>query len=162
MKKLLLLWLLFPAMAFAGDDWKLVGKGEMHKLFWHVYDSALYSRDGTYNPEKPYALENTYHMDFTDAELADRSIDEIRAAQTISEPQAKLWRKLLVDLWPDVKEGDVIRAEAMPNEAVHFYYNGKPVGTINDARFVRPFMDIWLGKHSSEPALRNALVAQKH
>ncbi len=160
MKKIMALLLLLPCIAHA-ESWELVGKGEMHKLFWHVYDSALYSKDGTYNPNKPYALENTYRMDFTDTELADRTIEEMRSAHNISDAQAKLWRHLLVELWPNVKEGDVIRAKAIPKTSVQFFLNGKKLGVIADAQFVQPFMDIWLGEKSSEPELRNALIGKK-
>ena len=157
--RFLWLMLLLPSVAFAsGDQWKQVGKGEMHKLFWHVYDTTLTTPNGNYDPNKPYALENHYHMDFTAEELAERSIDEMRRHAAFSENKADAWRAALSKLWPDVKDGDRIRAVATPNKKVTFYHNGTHVGEVADASFVKPFMDIWLGENSSEPELRNALL----
>lgn len=160
MKYAWILFLLVPLHAHA-TEWKLVGKGEMHKLFWHVYDTALYTPSGSYNPNEPYALENTYHMDFIPEELADRTIDEMKHQMQMSEAQETAWRNKLIEIWPTVKEGDVIRAEATPKKQVVFYHNRKHVGTISDPQFVAPFMDIWLGERTTEPGLRTAILGLK-
>lgn len=161
MIRVLLLIICMPTIALATSaEWKLVGKGEMHKLFWHVYDTSLKTPTGSYDPSKPYALENTYHMDFSDVELAERSIKEMRLHAEFTDAQAADWLAQLVALWPDVNEGDRIRAKAFPGERVMFYHNATRLGSIDDAAFVKPFMDIWLGENSSEPDLRNALLGK--
>ena len=160
--KWLMAWLvLLPSVAIASDGWKQVGKGEMHMLFWHVYDTTLTSPNGIYDVQQPYALENLYHMDFTANELAERSIEEMRHHATFDDAQAASWREALVALWPDIREGDKVRAVAIPNRHVRFYVNDAHVGDVNDPTFVRPFMDIWLGENTSEPSLRSQLLSSE-
>jgi hypothetical protein len=160
--RLILILLLCPAIVFANNpDWKLVGTGEMHKLLWHVYDTKLTTANGAYDPSKPYQLENTYHMDFTAKELAERSIGEMRRHGTFSDAQARRWQSELVALWPDVQEGDRIAAKAVPGKKVVFYHNGTELGAISDAIFVELFMAIWLGENTSEPELRAALLGTR-
>ena len=161
MKYLFLLCLFIPSIAMAGSaEWKQVGKGEMHKLFWHVYDTELKTANGVYDPAKPYKLENHYHMDFTAAELAERSIKEMHRHAEFTDAQGAAWQKQLEVVWPDIKEGDRIGALAMPNKQVVFFHNARKLGVIADPAFVKPFMDIWLGKNTSEPELRAALLNQ--
>lgn len=162
MKYIALLCMLLPSVAMASSaEWELVGKGEMHKLFWHVYDTELKTENGVYDPAKPYKLENTYHMDFTAKELAEKSIEEMHRHAEFTDAQAANWQTQLEALWPDVKEGDRIGAVATPNKQVEFFHNARKVGAISDPDFVEPFMDIWLGKNTSEPDLRAALLNQK-
>lgn len=160
MRFVTLVTLLFmPLLSWADTaSWKVVGSGEMHQLFWHVYNTTLTTPSGVYDPAKPYALENHYFMNFTAKELAERSIKEMRRHATFSDTQAAQWQQQLEAIWPDVKEGDRIRAIAIPSKKITFLHNGNQVGDIDDKQFVKPFMDIWLGENTSEPTLRLQLL----
>ena len=58
--------------------------------------------------------------------------------------------------------GDDVTWQAWPTEAVNaaFITNGTQTGTIADAEFARFFFGIWLSVHTSEPRLREALLAR--
>ena len=162
MRRVLFALLMAPTIAFAAAPagMQQVGKGSLNKLFFHVYDATLYAPGGKYDPTKKHALELTYQMDFDAEEIIDRSINEIRHAQAVSPEQESQWRKALATLIPDVKEGDRIRASATPGKSIMFAHNDKATGTLTDKTLLDPFMHIWLGSKTSEPALRKKLLGR--
>ncbi len=149
-----LLCLCSPALA----AWKPVGSGEMHVLFWHAYDSQLRSKSGVFNAAKPYVLENTYRMDFSARDLIDRTFEEMKRHGTFSADEQRAWDDQLVKLWPDIREGQRIKALVIPNRRVVFYIDGKKTGSVNDTKFSQLFPAIWLGENTSEPSLRMKLL----
>lgn len=163
MRRILFAFLLSPAIAFAAAPagMQQVGKASLNKLMFHVYDAALYAPGGKYYPTKKHTLELTYQMDFTSKEIVDRSLDEIRHAQSISSDQEKQWRDELSKVIPNVKDGDTIRATATPGKSIQFAHNGNATGTVTDTSLVDPFMNIWLGSKTNEPSLRKKLLGQK-
>ena len=60
---------------------------------------------------------------------------------------------------PDVRKGDRIMALHRPGSGAAFWVNGKASGEIVDAEFARLFFAIWLSPRTSEPQLRQALLA---
>jgi hypothetical protein len=42
--------------------------------------------------------------------------------------------------------------------ATQFYFNGQPLGRINEPAFTERFFAIWLGERSSQPDMRVALL----
>lgn len=162
MRRLLLTALFIPTLAFAAapSGMEKVGSATLNKLFFHVYDATLYAPGGTYDPAKKHALELTYQMDFSSKEIVDRSIEEIRHAQSVSPEEEKQWREELGKVIPDVKDGDRITALATPGKSIVFSHNEKTTGTITDTTLVDPFMNIWLGDKTNEPSLRKKLIAQ--
>lgn len=162
MRRLLLTAMLVPSLAFAAAPagMEKVGSASLHKLVFHVYDATLYAPGGAYDPAKKHALELTYQMDFTSKEIVDRSIQEIRHAQSVSPEQEKQWREELGKVIPDVKDGDRIRALATPGKSIEFSHNEKTIGTLTDKTLVDPFMNIWLGPKTNEPSLRKKLTAK--
>jgi hypothetical protein len=145
----------------ATADWKPVGNAEMHVLFWHAYDSKLSAQNGIFDAQKPYALENTYRMDFSKEDLIDRTFEEMKRHGEFAAKEEALWRKKLSELWPDVKENDRIRAYISPGKFVSFRVNGNKTGRIVDAKFATLFPAIWLGENTSEPAMRKQLLGKK-
>jgi hypothetical protein len=47
----------------------------------------------------------------------------------------------------------------VPGVATRYFVNGKFTGEIRDAEFTRLFFGIWLSPRTSEPRLRQALLA---
>lgn len=163
MRRFIFTVMLAPSLAFAAAPagMEKVGSASLNKLFFHVYDATLYAPGGKYEADKKHALELTYRMDFKSKEIVDRSIDEIRHAQSIDADQEKQWRAELGKVIPDVKEGDTIRAAATPGKSIQFTHNGKATGTVTDASLVDPFMNIWLGPKTNEPSMRKKLTGAK-
>ena len=61
---------------------------------------------------------------------------------------------------PDIKKGDRVVGIHRPGTGVVFFTNGQATGTIRDPDFGRMFFGIWLSTSTSEPRLREALLAR--
>lgn len=108
----------------------------------------------------PFTLELHYRRAFKAADIARRSIEEMRRGAPLDEAQAQAWRDQLARTLPDVQPGDRLTGIHQPGRGVRFLYNGQPWGgVVGDAVFAERFFGIWLAPHTSEPALREALLA---
>jgi hypothetical protein len=137
------------------------GQARLTVFGFSVYDARLWVAPGFRRStfaDHALALELTYLRDFTGADIAKRSLQEMRRAEPIDAGQAALWQDALGRLLPDVKAGDKLLGVHHPRRGASFTHNGKPVGEIADPRFSRLFFGIWLGITTSEPSLREALL----
>jgi len=163
-----------PALAQAADEdqraelqellpqGRLVGKGRLSFWGFQVYDARLWANPGFQAGNfttQPLALELAYLRGFDNHAVAERSISEMRRSAAISDELAQKWTAALVRVLPDVKKGDRVMGVHRPGVGAVFLMNGKSTGEIRDAEFARLFFGIWLGPNSSEPGLRNALLA---
>ena len=60
---------------------------------------------------------------------------------------------------PDVKPGDRLLGLYQPGAGAVFKMGGRVVGEVPDAEFSRLFFGIWLSPQTSEPGLRQQLIA---
>ncbi|MDP1954045.1 MAG: chalcone isomerase family protein [Polaromonas sp.] len=141
---------------------RLVGSGRLTFWGFQVYDARLWAPPG-FKPEsfgtQTLALELSYLRAFSASDVAERSISEMRRSATISAEQADKWKAALRQVLPDVNKGDRVMGVHRPGVGASFLMNGKAIGEIRDAEFARLFFGIWLSPKTSEPALRNALLA---
>jgi hypothetical protein len=141
---------------------KLSGKGRLTVWGFDVYDASLWVTPG-FKADKltalPFALELAYLRDFTNTDIAERSLVEMRRSATISDAQAKAWTAAMLRVIPNVKKGDRIMGVYRPGTGAAFLVNGKSAGEIMDAEFARLFFGIWLSPKTSEPKVRSALLA---
>ena len=108
----------------------------------------------------PFTLELRYLRAFKAADIARRSIEEMRRGGPLDAAQAQAWREQLERALPDVQPGDRLTGIHEPGRGVRFLYNGQPWRSpVGDAVFAERFFGIWLAPHTSEPALREALLA---
>jgi hypothetical protein len=139
-----------------------IGMGRLTVWGLQVYDARLWAqpsfRAATYERE-PLALEVSYLRAFKSEELAERSIKEMRRSQTLSQTQAARWTADLMRVIPDVRKGDRVVGVHQPGVGAAFWVNGKNTGDVQDAEFARLFFGIWLSPNTSEPKLREALLA---
>ena len=151
-----------PELERIFPQYQLMGKGRLSVWGFQVYDARLWAAPG-YSKDsataQPFALELTYLRDFDNQDIAERSITEIRRSTPVSDGQAKLWMDEMMRVLPDVKKGDKLMGLNRPGAGAQFWLNGKPLGDIRDAEFARLFFGIWLSPKTSEPKLRNALLA---
>ena len=141
---------------------RLKGKGRLTIWGFQVYDARLWGLPGFKSdnlPGQPFALELAYLRDFSGKDTAERSIKEMRRAATISEEQAKVWITDMQRVIPDIKKGDRIMGINRPGIGAQFLVNAKASGEIRDAEFARLFFGIWLSPKTSEPKLRDVLLA---
>jgi len=132
-------------------------------MYWGfaVYQARLWIAPG-FNPaaweRHAFALELTYQRDFRNRDIAQRSLDEMRRLGA-TDDQLGRWQSVLRSAFPDVRKGDRITGVHEPGTGTTFLTNGRTTGTTADPEFGRLFFGIWLSPRTSEPALREALLA---
>lgn len=143
---------------------QLVGRGTLSWFGFEAYDAQLWAPPGFRAGEfarQPFALELRYARSFKGADIAARSIEEMRRAGRFSSEQAQRWERALRELLPDVKPGDRIAGVHRPGRGAAFLVNGRSAGEIADPAFAELFFGIWLGPQTSQPSLRAALLGEK-
>jgi hypothetical protein len=142
---------------------RLAGSARFRFWGFDVYNASLWVRPG-FQPQDfarhAFALELDYQRDFTGQAIAGRSIDEMRRISHFSDTQAQEWRQALRRALPDVKKGDRIAGLHIPGTGARFLLNGEPFGEVRDPAFAPLFFGIWLSPATSEPGLRQSLLAQ--
>ena len=141
---------------------RLFGSGRLRVFLFHVYDARLWTApgfDAARFDQMPLALELDYARGFDNGDIADRSIEEMERSGAIALDKAARWRTAMKQSFPSMKEGDRTTGIQVPGVAARYFVNGKFTGEIRDAEFTRLFFGIWLSPRTSEPRLREALLA---
>lgn len=149
-------------VASALPQGQLIGQGRLTVWGFQVYDARLWAAAGFGAggyASQPLALELAYLRAFDAVEVAQRSLQEMRRSATITDAQAAQWTTALLRVIPDVRKGDRITGVHRPGVGAAFWVNGRASGEIRDAEFARLFFGIWLSPNTSEPQLRQALLA---
>lgn len=141
----------------------LSGQGTLRVWGFEVYHASLWvapSFDATVYPQHPFALDLRYLRDFAGADIAKRSLSEMRRQGAMESTLEARWEAQMRAVFPDVKEGDRITGMHQPGVGATFLYNGRALGEIRDPAFAKAFFGIWLSPQTSEPRLRTALLAR--
>ncbi len=127
-----------------------------------IYDAKLWVQRGfkVENFEQQrFGLELKYLRNLKKDDIAQRSITEMRRFTAISDTKAANWLARMTASFPDVQDGDTLVGINQPGVGASFYMNGKLLGEVNDPEFAKLFFSIWLHPNSSQPAMRNAMLA---
>ena len=135
----------------------LQGAGTMRFLGFKVYDIRLWAPAKRMSWEAPFALELVYDMPFSGADIAARSVKEMRGQGFADEAKLKRWGADMAGLFPDVARGDMLVGVHSPGREARFYSRDKLIGAIPDPEFSRAFFDIWLSAKTSAPGVRASL-----
>lgn len=141
---------------------RLWGNGSFRFFGLRIYDLHLWAAPGFAAidyAQHPFALSLLYARRFSGADIASRSIQEMRRIETIAPDQASRWLSDMGQAFPDVREGDRLTGLNQPGQAARFFHNGQPTRAIEGAAFARLFFGIWLAPQTSEPGLRQQLLA---
>ena len=153
-----------PEVARELPNARLLGSGRLTVMLFHVYDARLWVRDG-FNAadaaQSSLALELEYARTLEGAQIAARSITEMKRIGEFGDDTAQRWLASMKQIFVDVKAGDRLTGLQQPGLGARFFLNGKPVGEVRDAEFTRLFFGIWLSPRSSQPALRDALLGTR-
>ena len=162
---LLALMLLASAPVYALDyldNWvpaaQKVGAGRLTYLFWDIYDATLYAPQGVWRNHQPFALQLVYLKSFEGRQIADRSLEEMRAQGLQDEMKLAAWHKQMRNIFPDVEKGVSLTGIYTQNGETVFYRNTVEIGRIKDPEFSQAFFAIWLGENTSEPDMRRQLL----
>ena len=128
---------------------------------FEVYDARLWTPAGFRHSQYgqyPFALELQYLRKLEGAQIASRSVDEMRRLGSFTDAQAQSWLAAMRALFPNVSAGERITGVNLPGEGAEFWVNGQRVGVVKDVAFARLFFGIWLDERSSEPKMRTQLL----
>lgn len=157
-----------PALsALAQGSLELAGlsrRGQARFRFFglHIYDIRLWSREPVSAAQwatQPFVLEIEYARRLLGSEIAGRSLKEMRRQAAIADDQAQAWLAEMQAAFPDVSAGDRLSGQYEPGVAISFHFNGQLRRRIADPLFAQRFMGIWLSEQTSEPGLREQLLA---
>ncbi|MDB5844285.1 MAG: hypothetical protein JWP79_1595, partial [Polaromonas sp.] len=141
---------------------RLIGQARLTVWGFDVYDARLWAPapfSAAGFAVSALALELNYLRNFQAADIAERSLKEMRRSQPVSDVQAAQWKAELLRVIPDVRQGDRITGVHRPGVGAAFWVNGRASGEVLDADFARRFFGIWLSPGTSEPRMRDALLA---
>ena len=148
-----------PELATELPGAQLRGSAVMRFFGLHVYDIRLWTAANAADPgQPPLALELVYGRRLVGAQIASRSIDEMRRVGPVSEAQASQWLAAMTQLFPDVQAGDRLTGVMQAQGTARFHFNGRLRGDVSDAEFSRLFFGIWLSPRTAEPRLREQLL----
>ncbi|MFY8044626.1 MAG: chalcone isomerase family protein, partial [Rhodoferax sp.] len=91
--------------------------------------------------------------------IAERSIAEMRRSKDLPAALETRWLADMQSAFPDDKPQDRLTGVLMPEQGERFYFNGQVRATVSDPAFAKFFFGIWLADWTSEPKLRNELLA---
>jgi hypothetical protein len=137
---------------------KKCGTALLKVLFWEVYESSLYTPDGTWQEgTKPFRLDIRYLRTISAEDLVKQTGKEWAEQGKVSAQHAQ-WQEDLRAMWPNVTEGDVISLTINKTGVSTFLFNGKRLGSLQNPQFGEDFSGIWLGADTTRPKLRKQLI----
>lgn len=148
--------------ALVQDAFKPIGHAVFSFLFWDLYKSKLLTTSGEFplqlaNEKLLYEIE--YFKSISGESLVEKTVEQWQHLG-YSTKDYQPYLVTLKRIWPDIKAGDTLTL-VMNDANSAFYHNKIFVGAIDNAEFGPLFLDIWLSKKTSEPALRRSLLGIK-
>lgn len=156
MKRIVFIIFFFSMAALATEppELPLRGQGDYKWLFLHIYEARLWGEKSEDVYSGPLLLELKYSRSFKGKDIVEQSLKELLKAGNLKSDRDE-WEKKLLEIFPDVKEGDVIQARFSPRTGIVFYLNSvKELGRLTDLNTSKKFLDIWLGEKTSAPELK--------
>jgi hypothetical protein len=147
---------------FSQLKFKEVGRAQFSILFWDIYNSALYTKSGSYLHEastQSLIFEIEYLKDITKNDLLERTVEQWKHLNIPESEYSKFIPTLKV-IWPDISSGDKL-AMLVQNKQSVFFFNNLRVGHIEQKEFSKLFLDIWLSPRTSQEKLREQLLGGK-
>ncbi|MGE0496315.1 MAG: chalcone isomerase family protein [Ramlibacter sp.] len=141
---------------------QLAGSARLTVFGFGIYNARLWVAPGfsaAHYADHAFSLELAYLRSFDGAAIAQRSLKEMQRVAGFTPEQGKAWLAEMTQLFPNVREGDRLTGIYQPGAGVRFLFNGQPLGEVRDPAFASTFMGIWLSPQTSEPAMRNQLLA---
>jgi hypothetical protein len=149
---------------------KLNGAGVRYKfIIAKVYVAALYLPETKNNTADVLAepgskkINLTMLRDMTSDKLATAFMDGVKRSASVTE-RSKLTDQFLkfgqlFSTVPELKKGDMISMEWVPNSGTDMFLNGKKLGdTFPDIAFFNIILKIWLGDNPVDAALKEQLL----
>lgn len=143
------------------EEFRLQGEGTLRWFGLKIYDARLLSAQRIADEKtlsQSFALELTYARAFSGVKIAETSLDEMRKFTRATPEQLQRWKAEMERLFPSVNAGDRLRGVYLPGRAAAFYFNDRPIGSVDDPEFAKAFFSIWLDPRTAKPELRKQLL----
>ena len=151
-----------PTAGEALSGQRAIGQSLFRWFGLEVYRATLYASPGFeplgYEGQR-FALELEYRRAFDGPAIAKRSLDEMQGIAPLEPARARQWLDLMARTFPDVAPGDRLLGLHEPARGARFYLNGRLHRAVDDPEFSARFFGIWLSPRTSQPKLRDALIA---
>jgi len=145
------------------EEARAAGSGQLSWFGLRVYEAQLYvppqfnARDPL---AQPFVLELTYARKLRGKAIAERSAEEIARLGIGTAQQRTNWQRQMEAIFPDVDTDRRLAGVNEPGRGARFYFDGRPLGSIDDPQFARAFFSIWFDQRTSAPKLRADLLQQ--
>jgi hypothetical protein len=93
-----------------------------------------------------FSLIINYNMNFASDELAKSSMEEMGRYYQLNQEDQSSYYNQLMSIFPNIKKSDIVEVKYDKKGLINFYHNNLFIGQINDKKFSRIFLDIWLYK----------------
>ena len=137
---------------------KLIGEGTLKVLMWEVYDLRLFTDGTPFSWSDKFLLEFDYSRELKKESVIDASLKEFKLQPNVSDKDIKAWEAYLEQVIQPVQKGTKATVQWVPEGQIIFRYEGSKPTTIENEKFARAFLNIWLGEKTSRPKLRNQLL----
>jgi len=165
MKKLFALIILVSSISWTGQAQqegfqspKLIGEGTLKVLMWEVYDLRLFTDGTPFSWNNKFMLEFDYSRELKKESVIDASLKEFKLQPNVTDKDIKAWEVYLEKVIQSVQKGAKASIIWVPDGQIIFHYEGSKPTTIENEKFARAFLNIWLGERTSRPKLRNKLL----
>jgi hypothetical protein len=148
---------------------KLNGAGIRYKIIFKVYVIGLYLTENKNTTESvlsvsgPKQINLTMLRDVSSDTLGQAFMDGVKRNTNLAD-RAKMTNQFiqfgqLFSEVPELKKGDVISMEWVPNVGTNMFINGKKLGdTFPDINFFNAVLKIWLGDNPVDSSLKKQLL----
>ncbi len=137
---------------------KLIGEGTLKVLMWEVYDLRLFTDGTPFSWNNKFLLEFDYSRELKKEGVIDASLKEFKLQPNVTDKDIKAWEVYLEQVIQSVQKGAKASIMWVPDGQIIFHYEGSKPTTIENEKFARAFLNIWLGEKTSRPKLRNKLL----
>ena len=156
----------------ANVDLKLNGAGVRHKNFFKVYVAALYLTETKTNvadvlaTNGPRRLTLSMLRDVSSEAFGQSFMEGLNKNSSKSEKsrmigQMQKFGEMFASI-PELKKGDVVTVEWIPNVGSVCSHNGKRVAEpFPDLAFFNALLKIWLGEQPADSSLKRQLLGEK-
>ena len=148
------------------SDWDktdIIGHTSLRKFGFHIYDASYWNLEKGYdaNSTTSTALMIVYARDIDVGKLLNSTRKQWEDIGISEEYQTEVWLEELGNIWPSVTKGDVLIALVEPEGPTKFYSGHSMLGEMEDPKFGRAFLDIWLSSKTNYKKNRKELLNEQ-
>lgn len=147
---------------------QLNGAGVRSKYFFSIYVGVLCLEQPANDPAAILAADGAKRMQMhmlykkVDAEKITEGWTEGFRANLDKAAFSRLETRLkqFNALFPTLREGDVVNMDYLPERGTELVINGKSLGVIEGEDFFNALLQVWIGQHPADKALKKGLLGK--